>query len=218
MLPREITGHVLSFVDPTTFIRCLFVCRAFHGFDEMERENKMRLVRLRFDALRISAHVPVMNWSDCRVVGLAGRIDRGIVSLYDLAFTKEMLNRTHAYMVDMEECDNPFYRKDVSIVRSMLQGIRISLHLRGLTDFGPGPGWLECPDEIRDAYFKPIWHRLCKEERRERYFACQKIAARRRHLHAKYLLTERYPALDLAKLFRAEPFRFVTFDPPSATE
>ncbi len=178
----------------------------FHVFEDMERENKSSLVARGFARLEVTADVPVLESEWCFPGGIIGRIDRGTANLYDFAFMKEMLERTWDYMAFREEYSNKHWQKDVSIARSLLQGIRVSLHLRGLTEF-EAPHWNECPDEIRNGSFGD-WEAQGELGKYQRFFACKKIVARRRKLGWKYRFLQSYPDLSFGTLFEVRIFRF----------
>lgn len=179
--PNEILICIFSLLGDHDYLNIISCCKHFYNLRDKNREVAIKFPYFHHNFKHIFNAIP---WRYCKEntepVGFVSRINKGTANIYDYVYLSHMLIRTIDFICDIREWDNQYYKRDISIVRSMLQGARISLYLRGINL--PEPNFWEYPYDIRD---RPV-----DELTTESYFNSTVIKNRMRNLSKKYAQLE----------------------------
>ena len=176
MLTNDCLRYIANFVDDYTYLKLCHCCGIFPR--ERYKNILIKLATEKYHKIKNTPiYTPYYHSDECLPADIVSRINKGTANIWDYLHMKAMLKATQDHIDCLEEWDNDYFQRDISAVRSFVQGVRISLHLRGF-DIPDDPEFSECPKDVR---CKAIDGRLLKA-----YMESKVIRGRIRNLRNRY--------------------------------
>ena len=179
-LPIPIIGEICYHLDSLTTLRLLKTIKSFYANWGNYESLKTELVNCTYFRkkrhYRSGARLMTENYFPSYLVQKINKCKVGFCDYWDAL---HMFTQLEEYISRMEYWDNKYFKNDLSKLRSLIQGVRVALHIRGI-EIPESPVYDELPQDLRSncGYYKGI--------SLEVYYEHPVIKGRKRHLLNKY--------------------------------